>query len=172
MEHGDDSPDDWADRHVARWRDHWIDISFEDDVEAIVVRCQRLVKHWRAASQAALTEVGLQDFEYETLHLLMIRDTPGKASPTQLSQDLGISGAGMTGRLDALERAGWVQRAAAAEDRRRVDIEVTRAGIAIWRRAMEGRGRAELELVHVLDADERVLLAGLLKKMTVTIDDE
>lgn len=166
-----DEPDqDWADRHVARWRDHWIDVSFEDDVEAIVVRCQRLTKHWRLASQAALTEVGLQDFEYETLHMLMIRDTPGQASPTRLAEDLGISGAGMTGRIDALEKAGWVQRQASADDRRRVELEVTKAGVAIWRAAMELRGRAEDEVVHVLDDEERATLAALLKKMTLTID--
>ena len=26
------------DRHVARWRDHWIDIHFDDEVEAMVER--------------------------------------------------------------------------------------------------------------------------------------
>jgi DNA-binding MarR family transcriptional regulator len=163
---------DWADRHVARWRDHWIDVSFEVDVEAIVVRCQRLVRHWKLASHEALTDLGLQDFEYETLHMLMIRDTPGQASPTRLAQDLGISGAGLTGRIDALEKAGWIQRQASAHDRRRVDIEVTKAGIAMWRRAMAGRGRAEDEVVHVLDDEERATLSRLLKKMTLLIDDD
>ena len=151
---------DWADRHVARWRDHWIDVTFEDDVEAIVARIQRLRKHFRLTTQQALAEVGLQDFEYETLHHLMIRDTPGHASPSALAADLGISNAGMTGRLDGLERAGWIQRRADADDRRRVAIEVTRSGAALWRRAMDLRGRAEDEVVHALDADERATLAA------------
>jgi len=163
--------DDWADRHVARWRDHWIDVSFEDDVEAIVVRIGRLTKHFRAVKQEALAEVGLQDFEYDTLHLLMIRDTPGQASPSALAADLEISNAGMTGRLDVLERAGWIQRRPAADDRRRVEVEITRSGAAIWRRAMELRGRGEDEVVHVLSADERAVLAGLLKKMTLSTED-
>ena len=161
---------DWADRHVARWRDHWIDIEFDDDVESIVVRCNRLVRHWRTTSARALAEVGLQDFEYETLHQLMIRDTPGHASPSRLAEELGISYAGMTGRLDALEKAGWVQRAPHADDRRRVELEVTRQGAAIWRRAMESRGRAEDEVVNVLDAEERAQLATLLKKMTLHVE--
>jgi DNA-binding MarR family transcriptional regulator len=104
--------------------------------------------------------------------MLMIRDTPGQASPTRLAQDLGISGAGLTGRIDALEKAGWIQRQASAHDRRRVDIEVTKAGIAMWRRAMAGRGRAEDEVVHVLDDEERATLSRLLKKMTLLIDDD
>jgi DNA-binding MarR family transcriptional regulator len=163
-------PEDWADRHVARWRDHWIDVSFEDDVEAIVVRIDRLKRYFKLTKHHALAEVGLQDFEYETLHQLMIRDTPGQASPSALAADLGISNAGMTGRLDALEKAGWIQRSADADDRRRVAIEITRSGAAIWRRAMELRGRAEDEVVHALDVDERAALAALLKKMTLVTE--
>ena len=162
--------EDWADRHVARWRDHWIDVAFEDDVEAIVVRIGRLRHYFKLTTQQALVEVGLQDFEYDTLHQLMIRDTPGYASPSALAADLGISNAGMTGRLDSLERAGWIQRSADADDRRRVSIEITRSGAAIWRRAMDLRGRAEDEVVHALDVDERAVLAGLLKKMTLVTE--
>lgn len=165
-----DLPEDWADRHVARWRDHWIDVHFEDDVEAIVVRIGRLTKHFRAVKQEALVETGLQDFEYDTLHLLMIRDTPGHASPSALAADLEISNAGMTGRLDALEKAGWIQRRASADDRRRVDVEVTRAGADVWRKAMELRGAGEDEVVHVLTAEERTTLAALLKKMTLSVE--
>src|SRR4051794_24115571 len=162
--------DDWADRHVARWRDHWIDVSFEDDVEAIVVRMGKLVRYFKSTTQEALAEVGLQDFEYETLHHLMVRDTPGHASPSALAADLGISGAGMTGRLDALEKAGWIQRSAAVDDRRRVDIELTKAGAEIWRRAIQLRGKAEHEVVHALDKDERAVLAGLLRTMTLVVE--
>ena len=166
--------EDWADRHVARWRDHWIDVAFEDDVEAIVVRIGRLRHYFKLTTQQALVEVGLQDFEYDTLHQLMIRDTPGYASPSALAADLGISNAGMTGRLDSLERAGWIQRSADADDRRRVSIEITRSGAAIWRRAMDLRGRAEDEVVHALDAGERATRAALLKKMTLAteVDDD
>ncbi len=163
--------EDWADRHVARWRDHWIGVTFEDDVEAIVVRMGRIMRHFKTGTQKALSTVGLQDFEYDTLHHLMIRDTPGHASPSDLAADLGISPAGMTGRLDALERSGWVQRRASADDRRRVDVEVTKAGVDIWRKAMDLRGQSEDEVVYVLDASERATLAALLKKMTLAIED-
>jgi DNA-binding MarR family transcriptional regulator len=164
--------EDWADRHVARWRDHWIDVTFEDDVEAIVVRMGRLVEHFRAATKRALAETGLQEFEYKTLHHLMIRDTPGHASPSALAADLGISGAGMTGRLDSLEMAGFIQRRADADDRRRIGVEITRSGADVWRRAMALRGKAEDEVVHALTERERATLARLLKKMTLTVEDE
>jgi DNA-binding MarR family transcriptional regulator len=163
--------EDWADRHVERWRNHWIDVQFDDEVEAVFVRIGRLGRHLRQAKRAAAAEVGMQDHEYDTLHELMIRTTPGSASPSELAEDLGISGAGMTGRLDALERAGWIQRRATAEDRRRVQVEVTKAGSAKWREAINLRGRAEEELMAGLSARERATLARLLKKLTLAADD-
>ncbi len=158
---------DWTDRHVARWRAHWVDIRFDDEVEGIVTRIGRLQRHLKGTIQTAVAEVGIQDFEYETLHSLMIRDTPGTASPTDLADDLGVSGAGMTGRLDGLEKAGWVQRTASPDDRRRVVVEITRDGADVWRRAMALRGAQEEEMVAVLTAREQDQLNRLLKKLTL-----
>jgi DNA-binding MarR family transcriptional regulator len=164
--------EDWVDRHVARWRDHWIDIHFDDDVEAAVERMGALARHFKEAKKRALADTGLEDFEYDTLHLLMIRDTPGHASPTDLARDLGVSPAGMTGRLDGLEKKGWIQRRPSAEDRRRVGVEVTRSGAAIWRSAIGRRGDAESAMLGVLTPAERRQLNRLLKKMTLTLEPD
>ncbi len=158
---------DWTDRHVARWRSHWVDIHFDDEVEALVTRIGRLQRFLKSTVQTAVAEVGIQDFEYETLHSLMIWDTPGTASAPDLAEDLGVSGAGMTGRLDGLEKAGWVQRTHSPDDRRRVVVEITREGADIWRRAMALRGAQEEELASVLNDRERVQLNRLLKKLTL-----
>jgi DNA-binding MarR family transcriptional regulator len=163
-------PKDHADLHVERWRDHWIDVNFDDEVEAMTVRIARLQHYFRQAKQTALADAGLQDFEYDTLHKLMIRDTPGRASPGDLGRDLGVSGAGMTGRLDGLEKRGFIKRTPAPDDRRRVDIEVTRDGSAIWRRAMSVRGVAEEELAAALTRKELAALNRLLKKLTLYVE--
>lgn len=163
--------EDWADRHVARWRDHWIGIEFDDDTEAIFIRMGRLTRHLHTESRTAISSTGLEEHEYNTLHQLMIRDTPGTASPTQLAQDLGISGAGMTGRLDSMERSGWIKRSTIPDDRRRVQIEVTTAGAKIWRQAMGLRGAAEEHLVEALSPRERATLTRLLKKLTERAGD-
>jgi DNA-binding MarR family transcriptional regulator len=165
-------PKDGADLHVERWRDHWIDITFDDEVEAFTVRVANLNRFLRETKQAALVETGLQDFEYDTLHSLMIRDTPGHASPGALAHDLRVSNAGMTGRLDGLEKQGWIKRMPGAKDRRRVDVEVTRSGAAVWRHAMELRGTAEDELAAALSRRELVTLNRLLKKMNLLIESD
>lgn len=164
-------PEDWTDRHVARWRDHWLDIAFDDQVEAAFVRVGRIDRYLRQAKQRAVAEVGLTDFEYDTLHVLMIRDTPGSASPTELAGELDVSGAGMTGRLDGLEKAGWIRRIPSVDDRRRVIVEVTKAGIEVWRRAMDIRGEAENDLADALTERELATLNRLLKKVTVRSEE-
>ena len=163
--------EDWTDRHVERWRDHWLDIAFDDRVEAAFVRVGRIDRYLRQAKQRAVAEVGLTDFEYDSLHSLMIRDTPGSASPTELAAELGVSGAGMTGRLDGLERAGWIRRIPSVDDRRRVIVEVTKAGIAIWRRAMDIRGDAENDLADALTERELATLNRLLKKVALRSEE-
>lgn len=164
-------PEDWTDRHVARWKDHWLDIAFDDQVEAAFVRVGRIDRYLRNAKQRAVAEVGLTDFEYDTLHVLMIRDTPGSASPTELAAELAVSGAGMTGRLDGLEKAGWIRRIPSVDDRRRVIVEVTKAGIDVWRRAMDIRGEAENDLADALTERELATLNRLLKKVTVRSEE-
>ncbi|WP_151773980.1 MarR family winged helix-turn-helix transcriptional regulator [Streptomyces abyssomicinicus] len=166
----DDHLGDWADRHLSRRRDHAACLPLDDEVEAITVRLERVLRHLRQSVRHALDEVGLQNCAYETLHLLMIRDTPGRATPSALAADLGVSGAGMTGRLDALERAGWVRRTPATGDRRRVDVVITEAGEQIWRRATVLRGRAESRMFDSLRAEDRACLAALLRQLTLRIE--
>lgn len=164
--------EDWTDRHVARWKDHWLDVEFDELVEGAFVRIGRIAQHLRRDKQRAVAEVGLTDFEYDTLHVLMIRDTPGSASPTELADELGVSGAGMTGRLDGLEKAGWVRRIPSVQDRRRVIVEVTRPGLEIWRSAMDLRGRAENDLAEALTERELATLNRLLRKVTLRSEEE
>jgi DNA-binding MarR family transcriptional regulator len=162
---------DAADLHVERWRNHWVlDRGFNDDIEAMTVRIASIAKWFRSTSKAVVEQVGLQDFEYETLHALMIRETPGQASPGELAHALGVSGAGMSGRLDSMEQKGWLTRMPGAGDRRRVEVEATREGLRIWREAMSLRGGEEDEVAGVLSTEELATLNALLKKMTLHIE--
>jgi DNA-binding MarR family transcriptional regulator len=162
---------DGADLHVERWRDHWVlDQAFDDDIEAMTVRIGTIQKWFRTTSKAAVATVGLQDFEYETLHALMIRDTPGRASPGELAREMGLSNAGVTGRLDSMEKKGWLKRIPGVADRRRVEVEATREGLRLWRAAMTLRGSAEHDVGTALSKQELATLNKLLKKMTLYIE--
>jgi DNA-binding MarR family transcriptional regulator len=159
--------DDSVDRHIARWRGK---APFDERVEAIVTRLQFLVKHLSRGKDAALAMVGLQDFEFETLHRLASRGEHGRATPSELAADLKLSPAGMTGRLDTLEKAGLVRRVRSEEDRRRVDVVLTEQGRATWLKAMDVRGEAEEDMVGVLTPADQDVLAALLKRMLLQVE--
>lgn len=167
------APEDGTDRHVARWRGHWVleAAPYDDTVEAITTRIGVISRHLREHKKEAATEAGLHDFEYETLHSLMIRDTPGVASPTALAADLGVSPAGMSGRLDGMEKAGYIKRTTDPADKRRLGVEATPAGIQIWRAVMTLRGNEEDDMFGVLSTKDRETLSALLKQVTLHIED-
>ncbi|WP_405150750.1 MarR family transcriptional regulator [Sphaerisporangium sp. NBC_01403] len=159
--------EDSVDRHLARWRDK---APFDERVEAIITRIQLLARHVGHAKDRALAEVGLQGFEFETLHRLASRGRPWRATPSELATELMVSPAGITGRLETLENAGLVRRLRGAEDRRRVDVELTELGYARWFAAMELRGTAEDAMVRPLDHAEQDALIALLKRMLVQME--
>ncbi|WP_078910214.1 MarR family winged helix-turn-helix transcriptional regulator [Streptomyces sp. NRRL S-87] len=160
--------EDSVDRHIARWRGK---APFDERVEGIVTRIQLLTKHVHQAKERALAEVGLQHFEFETLHRLASRGEPYRATPSELAGELLLSPAGMSGRLDTLEKSGLVRRLRAAEDRRRVDVELTAEGRARWEAAMRLRGVAEDAMAEPLSAEEQDTLSALLKRMLLHVEN-
>ncbi|MEV5324908.1 MarR family winged helix-turn-helix transcriptional regulator [Nonomuraea fastidiosa] len=158
--------EDSVDRHLARWRGK---APFDERVEAIVTRLQFLVKHIAHTKEAALSEVGMQDFEFETLHRLVARG--GTATPSELAADLLLSPAGMTGRLDTLERSALVRRVRSTEDRRRVDVEITPKGHDLWMEAMTIRAEVEASMINALSPEDQVLLDGLLKQLLINAEN-
>jgi DNA-binding MarR family transcriptional regulator len=161
--------EDSVDRHIARWRNK---APFDERVEAIVTRMQLLTKHVGQAKDRALAEVGLQNFEFETLHRLASRGEPWRATPSELAAELMVSPAGMTGRLDTLEKAGLIRRLRGTEDRRRVDVELTDLGHSRWFAAMKLRGTAEDAMVEPLDQADQDVLIALLKRMLVHVETD
>ncbi|MGC0419954.1 MarR family winged helix-turn-helix transcriptional regulator [Embleya sp. AB8] len=160
--------EDAVDRHIARWQQR---VPFDETVEGIVTRMQLLTKHVAQAKGRVLAEVGLQGFEFETLHRLASRGEPYRATPSELAAELMVSPAGITGRLDTLEKADLVRRIRGTEDRRRVDVELTESGRARWMAAMKLIGVSEHAMLETLDAADRDILNGLLKRMLVHVEN-
>ncbi|MFI6389632.1 MarR family winged helix-turn-helix transcriptional regulator [Nonomuraea sp. NPDC050547] len=157
--------EDSVDRHLARWRGK---APYDELVEGVVTRMQMLVKHLHQTKAAALAEVGMQDFEFETLHRLAAH--AGSATPSALAAELLLSPAGMTGRLDTLERSGLIRRVRSSDDRRRVDVELTERGRELWTEAMEIRAVVESGMISALSLEDRVTLDALLKQLLHNVE--
>jgi DNA-binding MarR family transcriptional regulator len=76
-----------------------------------------------------------------------------------------MSSAGVTSRIDRLERRGFVRRLADPNDRRGVIIELTDEGLAVVDAAVAANSASDRQLLERLDPDEIAQLEGLLRKL-------
>jgi DNA-binding MarR family transcriptional regulator len=160
------APRDWTDRHVERWLP--VLPGLDPDIEGAVTRVNVLTDHLRRVRERSLADFDLHKHEFDTLHSLAGRG--GRAVPSELAADLKMAPGSVTGRLDALERRGYVRRTPSAEDRRRVDVELTPSGHAAWLGAMDVVGHEEYRLLGVLSADERRTLSDLLRRVLLVAE--
>jgi len=159
---------DWTDGHVDRWRPVLPEL--DADVEGAVTRMKKLSVHLRRVREQSLVDFDLDRQEFDTLHKLAGRG--GTAAPSELAADLDLAPASVTGRLDALERRGFVRRTPSTTDRRRVDVVLTDEGRATWLGAMGILGHEEERLLGVLDRSERTLLNDMLRRIMVVAEDQ
>lgn len=162
-----ETPRDWTDGHVDRWLPVLPEL--DPDIEGAVTRMKVLTDHLRKVRERSLADFDLHKHEFDTLHSLAGRR--GRAVPSELAADLKMAPASVTGRLDGLERRGYVRRSQSAADRRRVDVELTESGRAAWLGAMDVVGHEEYRLLGVLTADERRVLSDLLRRVLVVAEE-
>lgn len=158
---------DRTDAHIERWSPV-LPGRLDPDIEGAVTRMQKLVRHLKRVREQSLARFDLQKHEFDTLHVLAGHG--GTASPSALAAELDIAPGSVTGRLDGLERRGFVRRTPSPADRRRVDVELTESGRSIWLGAMDVIGEEEHRLLGTLGADERRALSGMLRRVMVVAE--
>jgi len=87
--------------------------SDEDDLLKLLWELPRL---WRAAMDKRLKPLGLSEAKWRTV-LLLSRDRDG-VSQVELASLLGVEAPTLARLLDRLAKDGWIERRAAASDRR------------------------------------------------------
>jgi DNA-binding MarR family transcriptional regulator len=134
----------------------------------LVARALRLNMLVTRALEEITGELGLAPADYIVLGTL--RRSPGRRSaPTRLCDILWRSTGGMTLTLDRLEAAGWVRRQPDPDDRRRIVVVLTPAGLSISTRVSQALRRWE-EALDLGPREEtlRVLdeLLGVVERST------
>ncbi len=76
-----------------------------------------------------------------------------------------LSSAGVTSRIDRLERRGFVRRLADPNDRRGVLIELTDEGLELVDAAVAANSASDRQLLERLDPQEIAQLEVLLRKL-------
>ncbi|MGW1545036.1 MarR family winged helix-turn-helix transcriptional regulator [Streptomyces sp. NPDC002309] len=104
--------------------------------------------------------------------LLALRRTgpPHVLTPGQLRGSVTVSSAGLSGRLNRLERVGWIDRTASPDDRRSSRVSLKDDVLPELDRRLEAYFAWERDLVSLLEPDERAAVAGLLRKVLVGLE--
>jgi DNA-binding MarR family transcriptional regulator len=160
--------EDLLDRTIGGWRGARPDI----DTAALQVtgRLSRIGPHLARRQEAVFERFGLNRGEVGALSALRIAGPPHRLSPTRLGRGLMLSSAGITSRIDRLERRGLVRRLPDPDDRRGVLVELTDEGIATVDQAVRAVSASDRELVERLEPDEVRTLEGLLRKLLAGLE--
>ncbi len=164
--HPGDEPDTTAldpiDTAMASWR------RLLPDLDVDTMRTSLLFATAAAAGrshvEATFERFGITSGEFDVLASLL-HTADRVSTPTELARSGMMSPAGMTHRLDVLERDGLVERRPSPNDRRSVQVVLTDAGVDLALEAARAHVEAERELFAPLSDDERRQLERLIARM-------
>ncbi|HET6804780.1 MAG TPA: MarR family transcriptional regulator [Frateuria sp.] len=127
----------------------------------------RLVKHLHKRvhdeANAALKPFGLNHPQYNLLMMLYGTDGDG-LNPSQLAEAAGEKAANITRLTNELCEKGLIERAASEDDRRKLVLSLTPAGLALIERLLPSICALLDEQTRGLAAPEQAELERLLKK--------
>ena len=154
---------DLTDRVLTGWRDALPEL----EVGALQVtgRLSRIGPLLARRQEAVFSRFGLNRGEVGALSALRIAGPPHRLSPTRLGRGLMLSSAGVTSRIDRLERRGLVRRLADPDDRRGVIVELTDQGREVVDEAVAAVAISDRQLVERLDSQEIAQLEAILRKL-------
>jgi DNA-binding MarR family transcriptional regulator len=159
---------DHVDRLIAQWTRERPDLELAP--MATIGRLGRL----QALATRRIADVfathGLQIGEFDVLAALRRNGEPFVMKPTDLANELMLSPAGMTNRVDRLEAAGWIERRNDPDDRRSSLVQLTDEGRAVVDRAVADHVANEARLLEPLSAAERTAFDRALRTLLRQFD--
>lgn len=159
---------DYVDQIIARWAHAWPE--WDMSVFAVTGRCRLLVLLLDAALAHVGERYGIKRGELEILVSLRRRGEPCSATPTELAQEVWITAASITRRIDHLVKLKLVERERdALDDRREVLVRLTTRGREVAMAVLDESMKAEGALIQRLDGGARQTLIDLLRKLLLSL---
>jgi DNA-binding MarR family transcriptional regulator len=159
---------DEVDDLTAAWRDQRPDL----DVEPLHVlsRVSRLARHLDIARRSAFAAHGLESWEFDVLSALRRAGPPFQLTPGALLRTNLVTSGTMTNRIDRLAESGLVFRGPDPRDRRGVLVTLSERGREVVDAAFTDLLDREQALLASLPADQRRVLADLLRTLLAPFD--
>ncbi len=162
-------PPDTVDRIIQQWLTQRP--TFDISPLAVVGRVSRLSRLIDRRLGENFARHGLENWMYDVLATLWRSGPPYELTAGELVAQTMVTTGAMTNRVDRLAALGLVERRP-GEDRRTVIVHLTEAGRAKVDEVSETHMATERDILSALSPTQRDQLAGLLKKVLVSLGDD
>jgi len=143
---------------------------FDSGAATITGRIRRVNLHLDRAAEDRLKTFNLTGASLDVLAALFASGPPYQLTPTDLYRGHMMSSAGITARLDVLERAGLAARSRDPHDRRGVLVTLTKPGLKVVKEAAHALHRSQAFLLEVYTERERKQVLSLLERMLRSLE--
>ncbi|QWT23806.1 MarR family transcriptional regulator [Subtercola sp. PAMC28395] len=159
---------DSVDLIVGAWKRERPDLDFEP--LQVLSRVWRLSRNLDRARRASFSTSDLDSWEFDVLSALRRAGSPYQLSPKALLEETLVSSGTMTNRIDRLVARGLVERRTSPHDGRGILVTMTVDGLARVDAAIAVLVTSESTLLSGLSRLEQERLAGLLRKLSTTLE--
>ncbi len=122
-------------------------------------------------AETVFSRFGVTHGGFQVLASLYRAGPPYRRSPSRVARGLMLSGAGLTGRMDQLERTGLLRRRRDREDRRAVVVELTDAGRSLVRAAFPVFVASHVRMLgQALEPEQQSALGALLRTVLQQVE--
>ncbi len=158
---------DAVDKIVSQWQAERPDL----DVTAMapVGRLSVVAHLFSRQMGKVFAQHGLNAAGFDVLATLRRSPAPHALTAGELTGSMMITSGTMTNRIDQLVKAGLVVRKSDAADARRILVKLTPKGKRLIDKAVAEHVENQTGLLEGLDASEREVLDGLLRKLLASI---
>ncbi|WP_412973299.1 MarR family winged helix-turn-helix transcriptional regulator [Glaciecola sp. MF2-115] len=131
---------------------------------ALISRLQQATKEINDELCLSSGKQKLTDASFEVLATLLRAGPPYSLSPGELLDQMLITSGTMTTRIDKLEKKGLVKRKTKKDDKRSVNVALTKKGLKLIEKVILEHVKTQEEIVSVFNEEEQQLFISLLKK--------
>jgi len=137
---------------------------------AITGRIRRTNFHLNRNAEEVFNRFNTTGASFDVLAALYAAGPPFQMTPTDFYRGQVMSSAGVTARLDVVERAGLVARSRDLRDRRGVIVTLTRPGQKLVRDVAQALYRRQAFVLKVYTERERKQLLNVMKRLLNSLE--
>tara|TARA_R110002096_G_scaffold23303_8_gene74253 strand:+ start:2231 stop:2689 length:459 start_codon:yes stop_codon:yes gene_type:complete len=141
----------------------------EDKITGVDPNADRLADFIMFAQRSFLLDLSKElndgNVSYAQFFLLGYLANEDYLTMTDISKKMGHSTAAATGLVDRLEKLGYVQRLHAADDRRKVMVQITRKGIEMVTRLRNSIADSITEIMEAQESGEEANIQPIYSQL-------